>query len=89
VSADPEEVLDHAVNGREVAVTVHPTVAWTAQQLRNACPYDQVPRYFVHDRHHAFDGIGATATAMEIQSIVTAPRSPWQKDYVSYCTSFV
>ena len=24
-----------------------------------------------------------------IQEVVTAPRSPWQKDYASYCTSFV
>ena len=33
-----------------VAVTDHPTAAWTAQQLRNAFPEDQAPRYLLHDR---------------------------------------
>jgi hypothetical protein len=28
-----------------VAVTNHPTAAWTAQQFRNAFPEDQTPRY--------------------------------------------
>jgi putative transposase len=28
-----------------VAVTEHPTAAWTAQQLREAFPWDQAPRY--------------------------------------------
>ena len=27
--------------------------------------------------------------ALGIQEVLTAPRSPWQKDYASYCTSFV
>ena len=33
-----------------VAVTDHPTAAWTAQQLRNAFPNDEAPRYLLHDR---------------------------------------
>ncbi|HEX2459726.1 MAG TPA: helix-turn-helix domain-containing protein, partial [Vicinamibacterales bacterium] len=33
-----------------VAVTEHPTAAWTAQQLRNAFPDDEAPGYLVHDR---------------------------------------
>jgi hypothetical protein len=31
-------------------VTAHPTARWIAQQLRNAFPEDQAPRYLVHDR---------------------------------------
>lgn len=37
-----------------VAVTEHPTAPWTAQQLRNAFPEDQVPAYLLHDRDGAF-----------------------------------
>src|SRR5712691_4082298 len=71
---------------RHVAVTAHPTAAWTAQQLREAFPWDEAPRY-LHDRDHAFDRWGATATAMGSEEVLTAPHAPWQKDYASYCTS--
>jgi putative transposase len=70
-----------------VAVTAHPTALWTAQQLREAFPEDTVPRYLIHDRDHAFAALAATASGMGIQQLRTAPRSPWQKDYASYCTS--
>jgi putative transposase len=32
-----------------VAVTSSPTAAWTAQQFREAFPWNQAPRYLVHD----------------------------------------
>ena len=64
-----------------VAVTAHPTAAWTAQQLREACPWDDVPRYLVHDRDTAFHAWATTATAMGIHEVVTAVRSPWQNAY--------
>ena len=69
-----------------VAVTDHPTSAWTAQQLRNAFPNEERPSYLLHDRDSAFAGIAGTITAMQIHNVVTAARSPWQKDYASYCT---
>ena len=72
-----------------VAVTEHPTAAWTAQQLRDAFPWDEAPRYLIRDRAHAFDRLGATAKAMGIHEVLTAPRSPWQKGEDSYCTSLV
>ena len=65
-----------------VAVTAHPTAAWTAQQLREACPWDEAPRYLLHDRDHAFATLGATATAMGIEEVVTAPHAPWQNPFV-------
>ena len=64
-----------------VAVTAHPTAAWTAQQLREAFPGDEVPRYLIRDRDAAFAGIGPTATGMGIHEVLTAPRSPWQNAY--------
>jgi putative transposase len=65
-----------------IAVTDHPTSAWTAQQLRNAFPDDTCPSYLLHDRDSAFAGVATTIAAMEIQDVVTAPRSPWQDAYV-------
>jgi putative transposase len=44
-----------------VAVTDHPTSAWTAQQLRNAFPSEECPAYLLHDRDGTFDGIAATS----------------------------
>jgi putative transposase len=63
-----------------VAVTAHPTATWTAQQLRDAFPWDQAPRFLLHDRDHAFDGV--RATAIGLHEVLTAPRSPWQNAYV-------
>jgi putative transposase len=67
---------------RHIAVTAHPTAEWTAQQLRKAFPWDEAPRYLIHDRDHAFDGLGATAKAMAIEELLTAPRAPWQNAFV-------
>jgi putative transposase len=65
-----------------VAVTAHPTAAWTVQQLREAFPWDQAPRFLVRDRDHAFDGWADTAKAIGIDEVLTAPRSPWQNAYI-------
>jgi len=65
-----------------VAVTRHPTATWTAQQLREAFPWDQTATYLIHDRDLAFQGVMATAKAMGIKDVRTAPRSPWQNAYV-------
>ena len=65
-----------------IAVTEHPTSAWTAQQLRNAFPEDACPSYLLHDRDAVFAGVAGTIAAMRIQDLVTAARSPWQNAYV-------
>jgi hypothetical protein len=72
-----------------VAVTEHPTAPWTAQQLRNAFPEDEAPGYLLPDRDGACAAVATTVAAMNIQAVRTAPRSPWQKDCASHCTSFV
>jgi putative transposase len=64
-----------------VAVTAHPTAAWTAQQLREAFPHDRAPRLLVHDRDSAFAAVGRTVAAMGIRHIWTAPQSPWQNGF--------
>jgi putative transposase len=66
-----------------VNVTAHPTAAWTAQQLREAWPWDTAPRFVIRDR----DGIYGsdpqrTAQQMNIDEVLTAPRSPWQNPFV-------
>ena len=64
-----------------LAVTAHPTAAWTAQQLRDAFPDDHAPRCLLHDRDGAFAAVGATADGMGIQEVCTAARSPLQNAY--------
>ncbi len=59
----------------------HPTAAWTAQQFREAFPWNETPCDLVRDRDSAFHGWATTVTAMEIHEVVTAPRSPWQNAY--------
>ena len=71
-------------------VTEHPTEDWTAQQIREAFPWDEAPRYLIRDRDAIFGkDLVATTKAMGIEEVVIAPRSPWQKAYVSHCTSLV
>ena len=59
-----------------VAVTAHPTAAWTAQQLREAFPNNEAPRFLLHDRDSAFAAVHATIGGMGIRQLEIAPRSP-------------
>lgn len=64
-------------------LTDSPTAAWTAQQLREAFPFETAPRYLIRDR----DGIYGLAFQrwvrnLGIEEVVIAPRSPWQNPYV-------
>ena len=64
-------------------VTAYPTAEWTAQQLREAFPFDRVPRYLLRDRDRIFDDtFRAQVDNMEIKEVLSAPRSPWQRAYV-------
>lgn len=65
-----------------VAVTEHPTAAWTAQQLRNVFSENETPRYLLHDRDSVFADVATTIGGMNIETVRTAPRSPWQNAYV-------
>jgi transposase InsO family protein len=64
-------------------VTAHPTAEWTAQQLREAFPFEQIPRYLLRDRDKIFgDEFGRQVRDMNIEEVLSAPRSPWQRAYV-------
>lgn len=63
-------------------VTGHPTAEWTARQLLEACGTDDAPRFLVRDRDAIYgETFRRQATALEIQEVLTAPRSPWQNAY--------
>jgi transposase InsO family protein len=64
-----------------IAVTDHPTSAWTAQQLREAFPFDAAPRYLIHDHDTAFQAWATATSALGIQEVLTAVRAPWQNAY--------
>jgi transposase InsO family protein len=65
-----------------INVTAHPTAEWIAQQITEAFPWHEAPRYLIRDR----DGIyGAMVTrrlrAMGIRDKPISPASPWQNAY--------
>jgi len=64
-------------------VTAHPTAEWTGQQLRQAFPFDQLPRYLLRDRDNIFgQDFQDQVRDMGIREVLSAPRSPWQRAYV-------
>jgi putative transposase len=64
-------------------VTEHPTQEWTIQQLREAFPWNQAPRYVLRDRDAIYgQHLAAVIQGMGIEEVLTAPRSPWENPYV-------
>jgi transposase InsO family protein len=64
-------------------VTEHPTAEWTAQQVINAFPWDEAPRYLLRDRDRIYrTSFRQRVRHMGIEEVVIAPRSPWQNPYV-------
>jgi hypothetical protein len=64
-------------------VTAHPTAEWTSQQLREAFPFDQAPKYLLGDRDGIFGGEFSTQVAgLGMEEVLAAPQSPWQRAYV-------
>ena len=63
-------------------VTAHPTARWTGQQIVEAFPYDEAPRFLIRHR----DGIYGVdfrerVEHLGIDEVVIAPRSPWQNPF--------
>ena len=64
-------------------VTAHPTAEWTGQQLREAFPFEQGPRYLLRDRDAIFgEEFRRQVKDMGIHEVLSAPRAPWQRAYV-------
>ena len=65
-----------------INVTAHPTAEWIAQQITEAFPWNEAPRYLIRDRDAIY---GAAVTrrlrAMGIRDKPIAPGSPWQNSF--------
>ena len=60
-----------------VGVTDSPTDAWTAQQLREATPYGQVPKYLIRDNDNKFgSGFARVAATSGIKLLKTPYHAP-------------
>jgi len=52
------------------------------QQLREAFPWDEAPRYVLRDRDAIYGRDFSDITRdMGIEEVLTAPRSPWQNPF--------
>jgi transposase InsO family protein len=66
-----------------VNVTAYPTPVWTAQQFREAWPWDEAPRFLIRDRDGIYGEVCSHAMrSMGTEEGLTAPRSPWQNPFV-------
>ena len=64
-------------------VTEHPTERWTAQQIVEAFPYDEAPKYLIRDRDTIYGrSLRLRIQDMGIEEVIIARRSPWQNPYV-------
>src|SRR6202022_1341987 len=63
--------------------TAHATAEWTAQQLREAFPFAQLPRFLLRDRDAIFgNDFREHVGDMGICEVLCASRAPWQRAYV-------
>lgn len=63
-------------------VTAHSTAEWTAQQIVEAFPDEEAPRFLIRDRDGIYGHFFQQRIAnMGIEEVVCSPRSPWQNPY--------
>ena len=63
-------------------VTEHPTAAWTSQQIVEAFGDHTAPRYLLRDRDGVYGNeVRSRIASLQIEEVLTAPRSPWQNPY--------
>jgi putative transposase len=76
-------LADHRRRVVHFHITEHPTAAWTTQQVVDAFPWDEAPRYLLRDRDRIYStSFRQRVRHMGIEEVVIAPRSPWQNPYV-------
>ena len=64
-------------------VTEHPTSEWTAQQIVEAFPCGEEPRFLHRDRDKIYgDAFKKKLKALGIEEVISAPKSPWQNPFV-------
>ena len=64
-------------------VTGNPTASWTAQQIVEAFPYDNAPKYLLRDNDSIYgQEFRQRVTSLGIEEVKTAYRSPWQNPFV-------
>jgi len=74
-------IIDH--NRREIIhfnATNHPFTEWVIQQLHDAFPFDQIPKYLIMDRDRIFSirVKGFLERQLGIKPKVTSYKNPWQ-----------
>ena len=63
-------------------VIAHPTAEWIANQLTEACGWEQIPSHLIRDRDGAYGEIFIRRVrSIGIRDRPTSPRSPWQNAY--------
>src|SRR3979411_3338242 len=63
-------------------VTAHPTAEWIANQITEACGWEQAPRYLIRDRDRAYGEVFIQRLrSIGIRDRPTSPRSPWQNGH--------
>jgi putative transposase len=64
-------------------VTANPTAEWTGQQIVEAFPWDETPRFLLRDRDKIYGAkFRKRVGGLGIEEVLIAPRSPWQNPYV-------
>jgi len=64
-------------------VTEFPTASWTAQQIVEACPWDDIPKYLLRDNDSIYGlAFQDRIASLDIEEIKTAYRSLWKNPFV-------
>ena len=74
-------IIDHGRRKiRHFNVTRQPSALWVIQQLRDAFPFDRIPKYLIMDRDKIFSPNvkGFLERKLGIKPKVTSYKSPWQ-----------
>jgi transposase InsO family protein len=65
-----------------INVTAHPTAEWIAQQITEAFPWDEAPRYLIRDRDAVYGTVVTRRLrAMGIRDKPISAGSPWQNGF--------
>jgi hypothetical protein len=65
-----------------LGVTANPAAEWIANQVTEACGWEQAPRYLIRDRDGAYGEVFIRRLrSMGIRDRPTSPHSPWQNGY--------